>query len=64
MHLTFLEVSDLKDLKSNLNVVTREDDKGSFIVIMYRQHHIDEGSTANLMKYLYVCALIPVLSII
>ena len=42
-NLSFEERSALKDLKSNVNLVIREADKGSSVVVMDRQRYIEEG---------------------
>ena len=42
-NLSFEERSALKNLKSNVNLVIREADKGSSVVVMDRQRYIEEG---------------------
>ena len=42
-NMSFEECSALKDLKSNVNLVIREADKGSSVVVMDRQRYIEEG---------------------
>ena len=42
-NLSFEERSALKDLKSNVNLVIREADKGCSVVVMDRQRYIEEG---------------------
>ena len=42
-NLSFEERSALKDLRSNLDSIIREADKGSSIVVMDRQRYIEEG---------------------
>ena len=40
--LSFEERSDYKDLKSNLNIIIREADKGCSVVVMDRQRYIED----------------------
>ena len=42
-NLSFEERSALKDIKSNVNLVIREADKGCSVVEMDRQRYIEEG---------------------
>ena len=42
-NLSFEERSDLKVLKSNLNLVIREADKGCSVVVKDHQRYIEEG---------------------
>ena len=42
-NLSFVELSAMKDLKSNLNLVIREADKGCSVVVMVLQRYIEEG---------------------
>ena len=42
-NLSFEERSALKDLKSNLNLIIREADKGYSVVVMDCQRCIEEG---------------------
>ena len=42
-NLSFVERSALKDLKSNVNLVIREADKGCSVVVMDRPRYIEEG---------------------
>ena len=41
-NMSFEERSALKDLKSNVNLVIREADKGCSVVVMDRQRYIEE----------------------
>ena len=42
-NLSFEERSAMKHIKSNLNLVIREADKGCSVVVMDRQRYIDVG---------------------
>ena len=42
-NLSFEELSVLKDLKSKLNFVILEADKGCSVVVMDRQRYVEEG---------------------
>ena len=57
-NLSFEERSALKDLKSNVNLVIREADKGCSVVVMDRQRYIEEGyrQLNDTSVYLRTCA--------